>query len=47
MDPRRWGREQLPWRVNCRSDKTLSDLARMFNPHVQGWFNYYGRFYKS
>ena len=24
-----------------------SDLARMFNPIVQGWINYYGRFYKS
>lgn len=22
-------------------------LARMFNPHVHGWINYYGRFYKS
>jgi RNA-directed DNA polymerase len=29
------------------SDKSLSDLARMFNPIVQGWLNYYGRFYKS
>ncbi|MET7843514.1 group II intron maturase-specific domain-containing protein, partial [Streptomyces sp. NPDC005356] len=23
------------------------DLARMFNSVVQGWINYYGRFYKS
>ena len=30
-----------------RSDKTLDDLARMFNSIVQGWINYYGRFYKS
>ena len=28
-------------------DKTLTDLARMFNPELQGWINYYGRFYKS
>ena len=35
------------WRVNCRSDKTLSDLALMFNRQLQGWINYYGRFYKS
>jgi RNA-directed DNA polymerase len=41
------GREIRSWRINCRSDKTLSDLARMFNPIVQGWINYYGRFYKS
>jgi RNA-directed DNA polymerase len=44
---KRIGRVIRSWRVNCRSDKTLSDLARMFNPHVQGWYNYYGRFYKS
>jgi RNA-directed DNA polymerase len=41
------GREIRSWRINCRSDKSLTDLARMFNPIVQGWINYYGRFYKS
>ena len=40
-------RELWSWRINCRSDKSLSDLARMFNKVVQGWINYYGRFYKS
>ena len=40
-------REIRSWRINRRSDKTLTDLARMFNPIVQGWINYYGRFYKS
>ena len=30
-----------------RSDKTLDDLARMFNAHIRGWINYYGRFYPS
>ncbi len=35
------------WRINMRSDKRLEDLARMFNAQVQGWVNYYGRFYKS
>ncbi len=35
------------WRLDERSDKTLGDLARMFNAIVQGWINYYGRFYKS
>jgi RNA-directed DNA polymerase len=41
------GKEIRSWRINRRSDKTLKDLARMFNPIVQGWINYYGRFYKS
>jgi RNA-directed DNA polymerase len=41
------GREIRSWRLARRSDKSLDDLARMFNSVVQGWINYYGRFYKS
>ncbi|HSE43871.1 MAG TPA: group II intron reverse transcriptase/maturase [Gemmatimonadales bacterium] len=41
------GREIRSWHIARRSDKALTDLARMFNPIVQGWINYYGRFYKS
>ncbi len=43
----RMRREMRRWRIACRSDKTLTDLARMFNAVIQGWINYYGRFYKS
>ncbi len=43
----RMRREMRRWRVNCRSDKTLTDLALMFSRELQGWINYYGRFYKS
>ncbi len=32
-------RELWSWRLNCRSDKSLGDLARMFNKTVQGWIN--------
>ena len=35
------------WRWHLRSDKTLEDLSRMFNSIIQGWINYYGRYYKS
>jgi RNA-directed DNA polymerase len=35
------------WVLHERSDKSLEDLARMFNPHIRGWINYYGRYYKS
>ena len=35
------------WNWPERSDKDLEDLARMFNSIIQGWINYYGRFYKS
>lgn len=41
------GREIRSWHIARRSDKTLLDLAHMFNPVVQGWINFYGRFYKS
>jgi len=39
--------EVRAWHLARRSDKALDDLARMFNSSVQGWINYYGRFYKS
>jgi hypothetical protein len=35
------------WSLHERSDKSLDDLARMFNSYIRGWINYYGRFYKS
>jgi RNA-directed DNA polymerase len=41
------GREIRSWHLARRSDKTLTDLARIINPIVQGWINFYGRFYKS
>ena len=41
-------REEIrSWKIHLRSDKNITDLARMFNAHVQGWVNYYGRYYKS
>ena len=35
------------WRIHLRSDKTLEDLSRMFNPIIRGWINYYGSYYRS
>ena len=35
------------WRLHLWSGKTLTDLARATNKRVQGWINYYGRFYPS
>jgi RNA-directed DNA polymerase len=35
------------WRLHLRSDKSLDDLSRMFNPILRGWINYYGSYYKS
>jgi RNA-directed DNA polymerase len=35
------------WHIQLKNEKTLSDLSRMFNPILQGWNAYYGRFYPS
>jgi RNA-directed DNA polymerase len=35
------------WSLHRRSDKSLDDLARMFNPMIRGWINYYSRFNRS
>jgi len=35
------------WRLHRMTDKSVKDLACMFNPIIRGWINYYGHFYKS
>jgi len=36
------------WRMaQTRNNQSLEDLARHANPIVQGWINYYARFYRS
>ena len=35
------------WKLHLRSDKSLEDLARMFNPILRGWMQYYGKYYRS
>jgi group II intron reverse transcriptase/maturase len=35
------------WQLDCRIDKKVDDLARMFNPIIRGWITYYGHYYKS
>lgn len=35
------------WQIDRKSDKTIEDLARMFDPRVRGWVQYYGRYYRS
>ena len=39
--------EMRRWRLHLRSDKAIEDLARMWNPVLRGWIQYYGRYYKS
>lgn len=40
-------RTMRQWKLHLRSDKAIDDLARMWNPVIRGWIQYYGRFYKS
>jgi RNA-directed DNA polymerase len=36
------------WRMSsARNNQRLEDLARLTDPSVRGWMNYYGRFYRS
>jgi hypothetical protein len=35
------------WRFRNRTDLSLEQIAEIMNPSVRGWFNYYGKFYKS
>src|SRR5215212_4107566 len=36
------------WRMaSTRNNQSLEDLARLVNPSVRGWVDYYGRFYRS
>lgn len=39
--------EVRSWRLQVRSDKSLTDLSRMFDPILRGWINYFRHFYKS
>ena len=39
--------EMRSWHLHLRSDKAIDDLARMWNPVVRGWIQYFGRFYRS
>jgi RNA-directed DNA polymerase len=35
------------WKLQLKVYKHINDIANMFNAKIQGWINYYGRFYKS
>jgi RNA-directed DNA polymerase len=36
------------WRLGAtRNNQSLEDIAGFVNPHVRGWVNYYGRYYRS
>ncbi len=44
---RRISRTIRRWALHLRSDKSLHELAEMYNPYIRGWINYYSHFYRS
>src|SRR5690606_30753289 len=41
------GEVMRSWWKTSRTDKSIMELARWYNPIIQGWINYYGKFYKT
>jgi group II intron reverse transcriptase/maturase len=43
----RISREIRRWALHHRSDKSLEDLARMYNATIRGWIGYFSHFYRT
>jgi len=41
------GEVMRSWWKTSRTDKSIKELADWYNPIIQGWINYYGKFYKT
>jgi len=39
--------EVRSWRLHLRTNATFAELARVINPIVRGWMQYYGAFFRS
>jgi RNA-directed DNA polymerase len=35
------------WRLTRQTHVTLAEVAKLYNPVIQGWWNYYGAFYQT
>lgn len=35
------------WSIGRRTDLSLTEIADFINPYLRGWWNYYGRYYRS
>ena len=40
-------REIRSWALHQRSDKSLKELAAMYNSKIRGWIAYYSHFYRT
>jgi len=44
---KRMRKEVRGWRIYRQTPRTLGELAQQYNPTIQGWWNYFGAFYRS
>jgi len=35
------------WKLHCWVDKNIGELSKILRPYIQGWMNYYMKFYPS
>lgn len=35
------------WRLHRQTPGTLAELAQQYDPVIRGWWNYYGKFYRT
>lgn len=40
-------KEIKSWKLQLKVDKTINDIAEIYNSKIQGWINYYAHYYKS
>ena len=40
-------KEVKRWKLQLKNEKSIVDIANMFNKKIQGWINYYSHFYKT
>lgn len=44
---KKMSRQVRSWRIHLRISHTFAELARLTNPVVRGWMQYYGAFYRT
>ena len=44
---KRMGKQVRAWRLHRRTGMAPSDIAKMINPVIRGWMQYYGKFYPT
>lgn len=35
------------WKLHLRSDRSLEEISRLYDPIIRGWVNYYGKYFRT